>query len=46
MSHNLIELFEVMTKKIDESTVVGIVYMDFTKIFDKFRIGRLLQKVR
>eukprot|EP00061_Rhincodon_typus_P008165 g30545.t1 len=37
----LIELFEEVTKKIDDSRAVNIVYMDFSKAFDKVPHSRL-----
>ena len=42
---NLIELFEGVTKKVDEGTAVDVVYMDFSKAFDKVPHGRLLHQV-
>ena len=32
---NLIEFFEGVTKKVDEGSAVDLVYMDFSKAFDK-----------
>ena len=43
---NLIEFFEEVTKMIDEGRAVGVVYMDFSKAFDKVPHGRLVQKVK
>ena len=39
---NFIEFFEGVTKKADEGSAVDIVYMDFSKAFDKVLHGRLL----
>lgn len=35
-----------MTKKEEEGSLVGVVYMDFNKVFDKALQVRLLWKVR
>ena len=43
---NLIEFFEEVTKMIDEGRAVDVVYMDFSKAFDKVPHGRLVQKVK
>ena len=43
---NLIEFLEEVTKMIDEGRAVDVVYMDFTKAFDKVPHGRLVQKVK
>eukprot|EP00061_Rhincodon_typus_P013058 g39192.t1 len=43
---NLIELFEEVTMVIDEGKPVDIVYMDFSKAFDKVPHSRLVQKVK
>ena len=43
---NLIEFFEEVTKMIDEGKAVDVVYMDFSKAFDKVLHGRLVQKVK
>lgn len=43
---NLIEFFEEVTKMIDEGKAVDVVYMDFSKAFDKVPHGRLVQKVK
>ena len=43
---NLIEFFGEVTKMIDESRAVDVVYMDFSKAFDKVPHGRLVQKVK
>eukprot|EP00061_Rhincodon_typus_P015044 g42500.t1 len=42
---NLIEFFEELTKVIDESRAVDVVYMDFSKAFDKVPHGRVIQKM-
>ena len=42
---NLIEFFEHVTKCVDEGSVVDVVYMDFSKTFDKVPHGRLIKKV-
>eukprot|EP00061_Rhincodon_typus_P007882 g30008.t1 len=41
---NLIELFEEVTKTIDEGRAVDIIYMDFRKASDKVPHGRLVRK--
>jgi len=38
--------FEEVTKYMDEGRAVDVVYMDFSKVFDKVPHGRLMQKVR
>ena len=43
---NLIEFFEELTRKIDQDKAVDVVYMDFSKAFDKVPHGRLIQKVK
>ena len=43
---NLIAFFEGVTKKVDEGSAVDIIYMDFSKAFDKVPHGRLLHKVK
>ena len=43
---NLIEFFDKVTKQVDEGKAVDVVYMDFSKAFDKVPHGRLLQKIR
>jgi len=43
---NLVEFFEGVTKKVDEGSAVDVVYMDFSKTFDKVPHGRLLHKVK
>jgi len=43
---SLIEFFEDVTKHIEEGRAVDVVYMDFSKAFDKVPHGRLIQKVR
>ncbi|XP_072335049.1 multiple inositol polyphosphate phosphatase 1b isoform X1 [Scyliorhinus torazame] len=43
---SLIEFFEEVTKHVDEGKAVDVVYMDFSKAFDKVPHGRLMQKVR
>eukprot|EP00061_Rhincodon_typus_P002486 g17699.t1 len=42
----LIEFFEEVTKMIAEGKAVDVVYMDFSKAFDKVPHGRLVQKVK
>jgi len=41
---NLIEFFEEVTRIIDQGRAVDVVYMDFSKAFDKVPHGRLIQK--
>jgi len=43
---NLIRFFKEVTKIIDEGRAVDVVYMDFSKAFDKVPHGRQVQKVR
>ena len=43
---NLIEFFEGVTKKVDEGSAVDVVYMNFSKAFDKIPHDRLLHKVK
>ena len=43
---NLIEFFEEVTKVIDKGRAVDVVYMDFSKAFDKIPHGRLLKKLK
>ena len=43
---NLIEFFKEVTKMIDEDRAMDVVYMDFSKAFDKVPHGRLVQKVK
>eukprot|EP00061_Rhincodon_typus_P007743 g29739.t1 len=38
--------YSLVTKMIDEGNVVDVVYMDFSKAFDKVPHGGLLQKVK
>ena len=38
---NLIEFFEHVTKCVDEGSEVDVVYMDFSKAFDKVPHGKL-----
>eukprot|EP00061_Rhincodon_typus_P016653 g44980.t1 len=40
---NLFEFFEEVTKVIDEGRAVDVVYVDFSKAFDKDPHGRLIQ---
>ncbi|XP_069792574.1 uncharacterized protein, partial [Narcine bancroftii] len=42
---NLIEFFEGVTKKVDEGKAVDVVYLDFSKAFDKVPHRRLGKKV-
>ena len=43
---NLAEFFEEVTKTIDKGRAVDVVYMDFSKAFDKVPHGRLVKKVK
>ena len=43
---NLLEFLEVITKLVDEGHDVDIVFLDFSKAFDKVPHARLLSKVR
>ena len=43
---NLLEFFEEVTRKVDEGKAVDVVYMDFSKAFDKVPHGRLVRKVQ
>ena len=43
---NLLEFLEVITKLIDEGHNIDIVYLDFSKAFDKVPHARLMSKVR
>ena len=43
---SLIEFFEEVTRYVDEGRAVDVVYMDFSKAFDKVPHGRLMKKVR
>jgi len=43
---NLNEFFEKVTNQVDEGKAVDVVYMDFSKAFDKVPHGSLLQKMR
>ena len=40
---NLIKFFEEVTKMIDEGRAVDVVYMEFSKPFDKVPHGRLVK---
>ena len=40
------EFFEGVTKKVDEGSAVDVIYMDFSKAFDKVPHGRLLHQVK
>ena len=42
---NLIESFVEVTRCVDEGSVVDVVYMDFSKTFDKVPHGRLVKNV-
>ena len=41
-----LSFFEEVTKTIDEGRAVDVVYMNFSKAFDKVPHGRLVQKVK
>ena len=42
---NLIEFFQEVTRCVDKGSAVDVVYMDFSKAFDKVPHGRLVKKV-
>ena len=42
---NLLEFFEVVTRELDEGKDVDIVYLDFSKAFDKVPHVRLVRKI-
>jgi hypothetical protein len=43
---NLLEYLEVLTKLVNEGHSVDVVYLDFTKAFDKVPHRRLLLKMK
>ena len=43
---NLIEFFAEVMKMIAEDRAVDIIYVDFSKAFDKVLHGRLVQKMK
>ena len=43
---NLLEFLEVITKLIDEGHNIDVVFLDFSKVFDKVPHVRLMSKVR
>ena len=42
----MFEFFEEVTRKVDEGRAVDVVYMDFSKAFDKVPHGRLVRKIQ
>lgn len=38
--------FQEVTKKVDKGRTVDIIYIDFSKMFDKLQCGKMLWKVR
>lgn len=42
---NLLEFFELVSKRIDHGKPADILYLDFHKAFDKFPHKRLLRKL-
>jgi ribonucleases P/MRP protein subunit RPP40 len=42
---NLLEFFDVVTKKLDEEEDIDLIYLDFAKAFDKVPYQRLLSKL-
>ena len=42
---NLIEFFWGMTRCVDKDSAVDVVYMDFSKAFDKVPHGKLVKKI-
>ena len=45
-STNLVAYLEYVTKKLDEGQPVDVLYLDFSKAFDKVPHGRLVQKLK
>ena len=43
---NLLEFFEFVTKTVDEGQPVDIIYLDFSKAFDKVPKLRLIEKIK
>ena len=43
---NLLEFLEKVTKIPDDGDPVNIIYLDFTKAFDKVTHGRLINKMK
>ena len=43
---NLIEFMDFVTKRVDEGEAVDVVYLDFSKAFDKISHKKLIQKLK
>ena len=43
---NLLEFLDDVTKQVDSSHNVDVIYLDFQKAFDKVPLGRLMQKTK
>ena len=43
---NLIEFMDVLTKKVDNGEAVDVVYLDFSKAFDKISHKKMMQKLK
>ena len=43
---NLLEFFEIVTSEVDDNNPMDIIYLDFSKAFDKVPKMRLLEKIK